>query len=119
MDYSCKIGQYYCWLLKQEERGEDCCSFGEQDKFLLVMAVIQEDFPMRTLLIRISMTVKQKAFYIQKGKGQGKIVIFHLVLLFTTSLCKAWLDKPIINILVFACVNAYMHDSYIDPQRFC
>ena len=123
MDYSRKIGQYYCRLLKQEGRGGDCCSFGKQDKFLLVMALIQADFPMCALLMCISMTVKEKSFlHTKRQRGKVKVlpaVIFHLIPLFPTSLCKAWLDKPVINMPVFAYVNAYMHNLYIDPQRLC
>lgn len=59
------------------------------------------------------MSIKQKElFTCKKAKGKVKVlpaVIFHLIPLFSTSLCKIWLDKPIINKPVFANVKAYMH----------
>lgn len=74
------------------------------------MATTQADFPMLTLFIPFSTTVKQKQlFTCKKAKGKVKVlpaVIFHLIPLLLTSLCKTWLDKPIINKPVFAYVKA-------------
>lgn len=87
------------------------------------MATIQEHFPTLTLLTVFTMTINQKELFACK-KARGKVevlpaVIFHLIPLFSTSLCKAWLDKPVINKPVFAYVKAFMHWLNTDPQRLC
>lgn len=88
MDCFHKIGQRCCSLSKEEERGGH---------------------------------LKQKSFtHTYRKKGKLKIlpaVTFHLIPLFPTSLCKAWIDKPMINMHMFAFEYSYMHNSYIDPQR--
>lgn len=81
-------------------------SFGEQEKFLLVMAAVQADFPLHTLLVCISMSVEQKKlFTYRKAKGRVEflpVVIFLLIPWFPIWLCKAWRGKPVINTPMFA-----------------
>lgn len=94
-------------------RGEGCCPSREQDKFLLVMAMIQADFPMCTRLTHFHDCKAKKAFTYKKAKGKVKDLpafIFHLIPPFPTSLCRASLDKPIITMPVFAYTYAYMHN---------
>lgn len=111
-----KRGRYHCWLLRR--KGENCCSFGEQGKFVPSDGNNSSRLSSAHSTHTLSMTIEQKELF-TKGKGQGgslPAVIFHLIPLFSTSLCKTWLDKLIINKPVFACVQASV---ITDPQRLC
>lgn len=62
--------------------------------------------------------LKQNALHIHIGKVKIlPAVTFYLIPVFPTSLCKAWIDKPMINMHMFAFECSCMHNSYIDPQR--
>lgn len=85
------------------------------------MAMIQADFSMCTRLMHFHDRKAKKAFAYKKAKGKVKdlpAVIFHLIPLFPTSLCKALLDKPIITMPVFAYVYIciYAQSIYWSPE---